>query len=158
MRGRKRIEDGGKRSPHKKYCVCIAKDPEKGLIHAEILIPGDESPPKEELIEAASIIFEQEHGISPDNVYGPYRLYKGILVNQKKKEESLDINLEDVVLIQNKKASGIYDGWNVSIRFIQDHDDLGYIVFKSLLDQNNVRKNPGIKIVNLNQINNLIEE
>ncbi len=69
-----------------------------------------------------------------------------------KKRDSVRLDV-DSMEFSGKSAKGVYNGWNVSVNYLKNRDDIGYVMFKSEVSPGDKRKNvPQPKPVLLNSI------
>lgn len=151
-RGRKKISEGGKASPRQIYCNCGAVVKGKLVLEPVHCESGDKDTPDQDIIDEAKLIFNEKHGQDPEKVLGPYFQRKG--VNVSKRRDTMNLSLENESLVPGKLGTAVYKGWNVSVRYIDGHDDAVYIIYKTHTKEDKKTK-PANKVVRLAALENL---
>jgi len=151
IRGRKRIEDGGKKTPREIFVVCIAHElDEAELIKCE---NSTKDSLRDEIIEEAKEIFKSRHGCGANEFFGPFYEWKGTQSYSVKTAKE-EIDPSDWEYIPGKKATALYKDWQVTVRYFQDHEDIGFVYFNQPLLSNKKTK-PAAKAVYLSELKNL---
>jgi hypothetical protein len=154
-RGRKKIDEGGKPSPRQILVSCAAiVDGVLVLedIHCE---DSDKATKDDEVFAEAKRRFEEKYSVAPTNMTNPHFPRKEVGVTRKR--DSLNISMEDIVFVADRKATAVYKGWNVSVRFIEDRDDAVYIIYRNHTQEQKKTK-PANKAVRFDSLENLVED
>ncbi len=107
-----------------------------------------------QLLAAGKKMFKDRFGVDPATVLGPFFERKGKSGYTKKRDSvRFDISNAD---FSDKKATGIYNGWNVSLRYIVNRDDIGVVFYKDEVSPGEKQKaKPGPKAVALKAVSNI---
>jgi len=150
---KKRGRKPGTKSPRNIFCLCV------GVIDAELQVEevhvdGDKSSADEDLVAQATEKFTEEHGEEPEIVKGPYFQRKGQQTYQRKRD-SIKIPVDEIVFTRDKSVAE-YNGWEVGVRYIENHPDAAYIIFKRQLDDDEKKRaKPPAKTVNISALKNV---
>jgi len=131
-RGRRKVEDGGAKSPRPVKVVCAA------IVNDEIVMSEyDAEPgtlePSDVIIAAAKKEFAKTNGVLEEDVStkGPFYPRLGVLVpKEKKREVGPSIDLTSIVF-KPGHGTAVYKDWNVTVRLIEGNDDSCWIIFKT---------------------------
>jgi len=152
IRGRRRIEDGGKQTPRSIFVSCVAVIDNK-IVHEFIKCENcTKESSKEEIFAEAKYFFKEKYLIEPESMLNPSYEWKGTQVVITKLKEQIDSS--EWVHIPGKKATAIYNDWEVTVRFFQEHDDMGFIWYNQSLVPGKKTK-PAGKAINLSELKDL---
>lgn len=154
-RGRKKIEDGGTPSPRQIFVSCFAVVNGKNILEDVHCAESDKDTKDTVVIAEAKSLFEKKHGVAPVLCGKPHFPRKEVGVTRKR--DTLSINMEDVVFDRTRKGQAVYRGWKVAVKFIENHEDAVYIIYKSHTQEEKKTK-PSNKVVRLDALENLTEE
>jgi hypothetical protein len=141
-RGRKPISEGGASAPRKIFCVCSSVINGKLVseeIHCEA--SGKDSS-NSDIIKEATGKFTTTHGSGPDSVLGPY--YERVRGKTKSVDKTLSgLSIETTDFVPDTLGQAVYNGWNVSVRLIEQNTDAAFILYKTHIhnDKKNKPKN-----------------
>lgn len=154
-RGRKKIEDGGKPSPKKIYCLCTALIKGNMVVDEVLCASSSKDTMDAEVKAEASKLFLAAHGENPSGVYGPYFHRAGASAAPAKKRDTVSgLSLENANLAPNRTGTAIYKGWNVSVKFVDNDPEAVYILYKNHATEEKKTK-PANKFVRRSALENL---
>lgn len=154
-RGRKKIEDGGKASPRQIYVSCFATVNGKNILEDVHCVESDKDTKDSDVLAEAKALFEKKHGIAPALIGKPHFPRKEVGVTRKR--DTLSIDMEEVVFDRTRKGQAVYRGWKVAVKFIENHDDAAFIIYKTHTQEEKKTK-PANKVVRIDALENLVEE
>jgi len=107
-----------------------------------------------QLMAAGKKMFQERFSVEPSSVMGPFFERKG-KSGYVKKRDSVRIDTDDIQM-SGKSAKGVYNGWNVSINYLSNRDDVAFIMFKNEVSPGDKTKaKPPAKPVLLKSITNI---
>jgi len=145
------MQNKRKSSPRDIFVVCSYSDEGGSLIVETIQVRNTTEATKDSMFAEATREFQRMHAVVPKELSGPFYEWKGSQTIQTKKEE---IDVSDWEYVPNKKAVAIFNGWQVSVRFFQNHDDYGFVFFKDSIVSNRKTK-PASRPVRISELSNL---
>lgn len=92
-------------------------------------IQSDKDATDIQLLSAGKKMFQAKFGVEPTVVLGPFFERKG-KSSYTKKRDSVRIDIDDLEL-SGKSAKGVYNGWNVTVQYSSNHEDIGFVMFKN---------------------------
>lgn len=159
-RGRKKIIDGGKKSPHQIYCLCAAMIKGNMVVdemHCAKSSLADPKASEAEVKAEAKHMFMEAHKEPPSVIYGPYFLRRSGsgTAPAKKRDVVTGLSLENSNLSPNRTGTAIYKGWNVSVKFVDNDPEAVYILYKNHATEEKKTK-PANKFVRIDALENLV--
>src|SRR5271157_1214140 len=151
-RGRKRISDGGKRSPREVFVDCASIINGK-LVHKRIQCHEiNKESTKENITLEARNTFKSQYNEFPQSISNPLYDWKGTQTKQSKAEVNIDTsNLE---YVRGKKAIAIHNGWEVVVRWFEGLEDVVDIKYRNNLECSK-RIRPRDKAISIHELSEL---
>jgi hypothetical protein len=155
-RGRKSIKDGGVSAPRNIFCVCSSVVDGK-LVSEEVhCVSSGKDTTNEDVLQEATSLFVKAHGSAPESISGPY--YERVRGKVKTSSNVIsDLDIDTANLVPNKLGQAIYNGWNVSVRLVEQNPDAAFILYKSHI-HNEKKNKPKDKFVVKDALKDLVFE
>jgi hypothetical protein len=156
-RGRKSIKDGGVSAPKNIFCVCSSVIDGKLVSDKIHCISSNKNSTNEEVFEEAVKLFVEAHGSAPEAVSGPY--YDRVRIKAKTSRSIVsDLDIDTANFVPNKLGQAVYNGWNVSVRLVEQNPNAAFILYKSHIDDNKKKNKPKDKFVVKDALQDLVFE
>lgn len=158
-RGRKPLKDGGTSTPRKIYIVCAGNVNNK-LIFDVIYCPNTLNDTIDDLvIQEAKTIYKEKYGVDPEYHTKPMTIRNPVKDKNKPNEKiSAAEILEQAKIVPDRKATAVYKDWYVSVRFLENYNDMAFIIYtKHTKDPAKKNKLQTGSVVYLNELENLEE-
>lgn len=119
-------------------------------------VPGSKETSDSKLRELASAMFEEQFGVEPEFVDGPFFRRMG-QAGYVKKRATLRID-SNALRFSGRMATAQYNNWNVTVQYLRDRSDAAYIIFKDeVIKGDKKRTTPKSIPVLLNALENVQE-
>lgn len=154
--GRKPIAEGGKTSPREIFCNFVR---DGKVVEFQVDGTSASSDSNEDVLDLAREQILERLSIEPEIIVGPYYKRKAVLAAGSKpapKKARPELAPEEIVFSKDQ-ATGVLKEYNVTVKMIENHPDIGFAFFKDPIDPAKRKVQPKNQLVYLSEVQNIVK-